>query len=116
MRAHGFSIDMMVEIVNAGLASVTSERVLAGGLKMEVARVRITEAGRRTLAYEMTGGNVKDLSLDQIDRLMTITQHVTDLCLNEIERRGQLIFLDGSPVVPYCSDYMVETVLTRSRI
>jgi hypothetical protein len=35
--------------------------------------------------------------------LMTITQHVTDLCLNEIERRGQLRFLDGSPVVPYCS-------------
>jgi hypothetical protein len=67
-------------------------------------------------AYEMTGGSLKDLSLDQIHRLMTITQHVTDLCLNEIERRGQLRFLDGSPVVPYCSDYMVETVLTRSRI
>jgi hypothetical protein len=36
----------MVELVNAGLASVTTERMVAGGLKMEVARVRITEAGR----------------------------------------------------------------------
>jgi hypothetical protein len=65
-------------------------------------------------AYEITGGNVKDLSLDQIHRLMTITQHVTDLCLNEIERRGELTFLDGSPLVPYQCDYMVETVLTRT--
>lgn len=32
---------------------------------------------------------------------MTITQHVTDLCLNEIERRGELTFLHGAPVVPY---------------
>jgi hypothetical protein len=50
MIAHGFSIDMMVELVNAGLASVTTERVVAGGLKIEVARMRITEVGRRVLA------------------------------------------------------------------
>jgi hypothetical protein len=29
---------------------VTTERVVAGGLKIEIARVRITEAGRRALA------------------------------------------------------------------
>jgi hypothetical protein len=44
--AHGFSIEMMVELVNAGLASATPERVRAGNKTMEVARVRITEAGR----------------------------------------------------------------------
>jgi tryptophan synthase beta subunit len=49
MLAHGFSIDMMVELVNAGLATATAERVVAGGKKLEVARVRITEAGRRAL-------------------------------------------------------------------
>jgi hypothetical protein len=43
-------------------------------------------------AYTVTGGDVKDLSLDQLQRLMTITQFVTDLCLNEIERRGELTF------------------------
>jgi hypothetical protein len=35
--AHGFSIGMMVELVDAELASVTTERVVAGGLKMETA-------------------------------------------------------------------------------
>jgi hypothetical protein len=49
MIAHGFSIDMMVELVNAGLASVTGERMVAGGKTIEVTRVRITEEGRRTL-------------------------------------------------------------------
>jgi hypothetical protein len=56
MLAHGFSIGMMVELVNAGLASVTSERVVAGNRTIEVARVRITEAGRRTLANDPAGG------------------------------------------------------------
>jgi hypothetical protein len=49
MLAHGFSIDMMVELVNAGLATATAERVVAGGRPIEVARVRITEEGRRAL-------------------------------------------------------------------
>jgi hypothetical protein len=40
----------MVELVRAGLAAVTAERVVAGDKTMEVARVRITEAGRRALA------------------------------------------------------------------
>jgi hypothetical protein len=64
-------------------------------------------------AYGMTGGNVKDLSLDQLLKLMTVTQYVTDLCLNEIEYRGELTFHEGSVVVPYMSEHMVETVLTR---
>jgi hypothetical protein len=50
MLAHGFSIVMLVELVNAGLANVTTERVVAGGRTIEVARVRITEAGRPALA------------------------------------------------------------------
>ena len=48
------------------------------------------------------------LSSDQLQRLMTVTQHVTDLCLNEIERRGELTFHDGAPMVPYQCEYMVE--------
>jgi hypothetical protein len=39
----------MVEIINAGLASATGERVVAGKREIEVARVRITDAGRRAL-------------------------------------------------------------------
>lgn len=77
---------------------------------MWMSQQELTEA-----AYEMTGGNLKDLSREQLQRLITITQHVTDLCLNEIEARGELTFSDGSPMVPYQSEYMVETVLTRPR-
>jgi hypothetical protein len=50
MLAHGFSVAQMVALVRAGLATATAERVVAGGRTMEVARVRITEAGRRVLA------------------------------------------------------------------
>jgi hypothetical protein len=60
------------------------------------------------------GGNLRDLNIDQIESLMTASQFVTDLCLNEVERRGELAFFDGKPVIPYVSDHFVETVLTRS--
>jgi hypothetical protein len=50
MLAHGFSIDLMVELINAGLATAQTERMVAAGKRIEVARVRITEAGRRALA------------------------------------------------------------------
>jgi hypothetical protein len=63
-------------------------------------------------AYAMTGGNVADLTTEQVEKLM-ITQFVTDLCLNEIERRGALDFVGGVPVVPYVSEHGVKTILTR---
>ena len=50
MIAHGFTIAQIVELVTAGLANATAERVVAGGKAIEVARVRITEAGRKALA------------------------------------------------------------------
>ena len=52
MLAHGFTVEQMVELVHAGLASATAERVVAGGRAMEVARVRITEAGQQALAKQ----------------------------------------------------------------
>ena len=45
----GFTVEQMVELVRAGLASATGERLATGGKVMEVMRVRITEAGRRAL-------------------------------------------------------------------
>jgi hypothetical protein len=64
-------------------------------------------------AYQLTGGNISDLSTEQMYRLMTVSQYVTDLCLNEIERRGELTFRDSVVIVPYHSAYSVETILTR---
>lgn len=49
LLAHGFKSDRLVELINAGLASVTTERVIAGDRAMEVTRVRITDAGRQAL-------------------------------------------------------------------
>jgi hypothetical protein len=50
MLAHGFTTPQLVELIRAGLATATAERVVAGGKAMEIPRVRITEAGRRALA------------------------------------------------------------------
>jgi len=50
MLAHGFKIELLVELVQAGLATASTERMLASGRPMEVTRLRITGAGRRALA------------------------------------------------------------------
>jgi hypothetical protein len=39
----------LVELINAGLASVTTERVIAGDRAIQVTRVQITDAGRQAL-------------------------------------------------------------------
>ena len=50
LLAHGFTLEVIVRSVRAGLATATAEPILAGGRAVEVSRVRITEAGRRALA------------------------------------------------------------------
>jgi len=49
LLANGVTIEQMVELVRAGLATATPQRVKAGRERMEVAVLRITEAGRRVL-------------------------------------------------------------------
>jgi hypothetical protein len=53
MLAHGFTIAQVVELVHAGVATATTECVVAGSRTIEVARVRITEAGRRALSADL---------------------------------------------------------------
>lgn len=45
MLAHGFTIEQMVELIHAGLATAPPECMVAGGRQVEVAHMRITEAG-----------------------------------------------------------------------
>jgi hypothetical protein len=45
--AHGFSRDMLAGLVLAGLATVVTETVRAGGPATKVERYRITDDGRR---------------------------------------------------------------------
>jgi hypothetical protein len=49
MVAHGFGLDVLVEVVRAGLATAHGERVRAGGKTVEVLRVQITGAGTQAL-------------------------------------------------------------------
>jgi len=50
LSAHGFDASMIAELVNRGLATLTAEKVRAGGKLIAVAKVRITEAGQDVLA------------------------------------------------------------------
>jgi hypothetical protein len=47
---HGFKAELLAGLVHDGLASVAAETITAGNQPMKVARLRITEAGRRALA------------------------------------------------------------------
>jgi hypothetical protein len=50
LLAHGFKIEMLADLIRAGLATAKIERMMAGKRPIEVVRVRITEPGRRALA------------------------------------------------------------------
>ena len=57
MRAHGFTIEQILELVRAGLATATAERMVAGNKTIEIATVRITEAGRQILGGDLHAGH-----------------------------------------------------------
>jgi hypothetical protein len=44
--ALGFTVEQLVELVTAGLATATPERMVAGGRTVEVVRLKIADAGR----------------------------------------------------------------------
>jgi len=52
MLAHGFTVEQIVELVRVLVATAHGQRVVAGGggRTMEIARVKITEAGAKALA------------------------------------------------------------------
>ncbi len=50
MLAYGFKTELLIELINAGFATTSIERMVAGGRRIEVTRLRITGAGRRALS------------------------------------------------------------------
>jgi hypothetical protein len=50
LLAHRFTVETVVGVMRAGLATATAEQTFAAGRAVDVTRVRITEAGRRALA------------------------------------------------------------------
>jgi hypothetical protein len=59
MFANGFTAELLVELVRAGLASAHAERMLADGKMKESARVKISEAGWQTLGDDAIHGRAK---------------------------------------------------------
>jgi hypothetical protein len=49
MLAYGFRVELLVDLCIAGLATAKPEQMHAGGRKMEMVRMKITEAGRQAL-------------------------------------------------------------------
>jgi len=52
LSAHGVDASIIAGLVIRGMATITAERVRAGGKLIAVAKVRITDAGRAALAAE----------------------------------------------------------------
>jgi hypothetical protein len=50
LLANGFEIELLIGLGRDGFTTTAFERVKAGKLTVDVARVRITDAGRRALA------------------------------------------------------------------
>jgi hypothetical protein len=50
MLSYRFKSELLVELVNAGLATATIERIVVGGRPVKLVRMRITAAGRRALS------------------------------------------------------------------
>ena len=49
MLGHGFNIDMIADLVRDGLAAAHRETKRMGRRKIQVARIRITDAGRMAI-------------------------------------------------------------------
>jgi hypothetical protein len=49
MLAHGFRVELLVDLCIAGLATAKPEQMRAGRRTMEVVRMKLTEAGRHAL-------------------------------------------------------------------
>jgi hypothetical protein len=59
MFANGFTAEMLLELVCAGLASAHAERMVADGKMSEVARVKISDAGWRALTADVINARAK---------------------------------------------------------
>ena len=59
MFANGFTAELLIELVRAGLASAHAERMATDGKMTEVARVKISEAGWQALEGDAINGRAK---------------------------------------------------------
>ena len=51
LEHHQIKLQLVVDLIKAGLANPRMERVRANGVTIDVARIVLTDAGRRALAH-----------------------------------------------------------------
>jgi hypothetical protein len=51
LAALGCSVDTLADIIRCGLASMSLERMTAGDRTLDVARIKITDAGRQAIVW-----------------------------------------------------------------
>jgi len=70
-------------------------------------------------ACEIIGGNVTDLSVDQVQKLMTVAQHLSDLSLKESRSFGNLCairaIIDAAVTPDGATDDLVTLHLTKEQ-
>jgi hypothetical protein len=49
MLAHGFSIELLNQLIRAGLVTARTKRVIRGERSIEIVHMKITDAGRQAL-------------------------------------------------------------------
>ena len=62
LLVQGFSGELLLGLVHGGLVSVSPEQAMAGDKQIEIARVRITDAGLRVLGNEQQRAPVPPLA------------------------------------------------------
>ena len=101
-------MDMMVELVKAGLATTKRERMVADGRQTGVVRVRITDAGRQALAKmskcskapslpswrsrDLPGGRQADCSKGVAIQPSAVRRDVAESSSRELRKRRNLTF------------------------
>src|SRR3954465_13721952 len=107
-----------------GIGSSASPATLAGVPIMPNYAVTAANGGTKTMqelakdaltvaVAELLGGDVTELPLERLQHLVTVTQHATDVLLNETERRGEFTSAGDVPIIPYMPNYSAETIITH---
>lgn len=69
------------------------------------------------LTMILGGRHLAQIEGPVVEMLFTCICYSHDVVLNELERRGLIpLAEDGAPMLPYLSEHMVETILTRGAL
>ena len=60
--------------------------------RMRPTMTNLTEAELKQAAHALIGDDLASMTFDQLLRLITVDQYITDITLNEIEARGEMTF------------------------